>query len=82
MRALQATMLWRVFVHDAAAENCIAAHLSTGVAVENVYPGLRPTFGAHNSFCGLLCQFDPQIRVKVRHVIKFVFLILVLRKLN
>lgn len=82
MRALQATMLWRILVNDTAAENIIAAYSSAGTAVENVYPGLCPAFGTQDSFFRLPCQFDPPIRVKVCHMIKLVFLILVLRKLD
>ncbi len=82
MRALQAAMLWRVLVHEAAAENIVAAYSSTGIAVEDVYPGLCPATGTHNSVCRILSQFDPQIRVKVCHMIKLVFLILLFRERN
>ena len=65
-------MPWRFVEYDTTAEDGITAKPSTGIAVENVYPGLCPAIGAHNSFGSILRQFDPQIRVKVCHMIKLV----------
>ncbi len=82
MRALQATIFWRVVVDDTTTEDSVGAHVSTGISVENFYPGLRLAIGTQNPVGRVLCQFYPPIRVKLGYPFDLVCLVLLLSKVN
>ena len=67
---------------DAATVDIVNAYVSTGISVENFYPGLCSAIGTQNPAGRILCEFYLPIQVKLCYPFDLAFLILLFSKLN